>query len=232
MAQSRTSPLQNEPNRRPAAFFDFDKTLLDTESSRLGIRYMRERRLISLGFVFKVIVANFLYGRQWLTDEQITTILIKLYRHRKLADFRAGADDFYTSCLKPRLAPRVLERLHWHQNQNHLTVLVSGSLRYMLESVVADVGIDHLLCSDLEEGPDGLLTGKLNGPLCMGDQKRFQANQLSKAIGIDLGGSYAYGDHHSDLPLLKLVGFPHAVEPDPPLRRVAKENNWPILTFR
>ncbi len=32
------------------AFFDFDQTLLDTESSRLGFKYLWERRLISLGF--------------------------------------------------------------------------------------------------------------------------------------------------------------------------------------
>ena len=30
------------------AFFDFDETLLDSESSRLGIRYLWERRLVSL----------------------------------------------------------------------------------------------------------------------------------------------------------------------------------------
>ena len=35
------------------AFFDFDETLLDIESSRLGFRYLWERRLVSRGFILK-----------------------------------------------------------------------------------------------------------------------------------------------------------------------------------
>lgn len=215
-----------------AAFFDFDKTLLDTESSRLGIRFMRGQRVVSLGYILKAIAANFLYGHHWISDEQMAAILLKVYQRRKLADFRGGAEEFYTSCLKPRLAPRILERLHWHRSQGHVTVLVSGSVRYMLEPVVADLGIAHLLCSDLEEGPDGLLTGKTSGRLCMGDHKRRLVNQLIQEVDVDLGASYAYGDHHSDLPLLEMVGHPHAVEPTRPLKRVARNNEWPILTYR
>ena len=220
------------PDKPIAAFFDFDKTLLDIESSRLGIQYLRELGMVSIGFVLKVMVANFLYARHWLSDEQMASVLLKIYRGRRLADFRAGAADFYTSVLKPHLAPRILKRLRWHQSQNHLTVLVSGSLRYMLEPVAAANNIAHLLCSDLEEGPDGRLTGKLSGPLCMGDHKRYLVKHLSKEIGIDLNASYAYGDHHSDLPLLELVGFPHAVVPNSRLMRIARENNWPILAYR
>ena len=40
------------------AFFDFDETLLDTESSRLGIKYLWERRLVSRGFILKAFVAG------------------------------------------------------------------------------------------------------------------------------------------------------------------------------
>jgi phosphoserine phosphatase len=46
-------------------------------------------------------------------------------------------------------------------------VLISGSIRYLVEPVVADLGFHHLLCTDLEIGPDGLLTGKAKGPLCL-----------------------------------------------------------------
>lgn len=215
-----------------AAFFDFDKTLLDTESSRLGIRYMRKQGAVSLGYILRVMAANFFYGLHWISDEQMAAVLLKVYQRRKLADFRDGAEQFYSLCLKPHLAPRILECLLWHQSQAHVTVLVSGSVRYMLEPAVADLDMAHLLCSDLEEGPDGLLTGKISGQLCMGDHKRRLVDQLSREINIDLGASYAYGDHQSDLPLLEMVAYPHAVEPTRPLRRVARNKQWPILTYR
>ncbi len=52
-----------------AVIFDFDETLLDIESSRLGFRYLWERRLVSFGFILKVLTLNYFYKRHWLSDE-------------------------------------------------------------------------------------------------------------------------------------------------------------------
>src|SRR5690606_20656345 len=35
----------------------------------------------------------------------------------------------------------------------------------------------------------------------------------------------------SDLPLLEMVGHPVAVNPDATLRRIARERNWPVVSF-
>jgi len=111
-------------------------------------------------------------------------------------------------------------------------VLISGSVRYMLEQVARDIGLEYLLCTDLEVGTEGLLTGKANGPLCLDATKRKLAGDLAQRTGIDLTSSYAYGNHQADLPLLESVGFPCAVEPTEPLRNVANARNWPILSYR
>ena len=214
------------------AFFDFDQTLLDTESSRLGFKYLWERRLISLGFILKVMAANFFYKRHWMSDERIAAIMLKFYRQKRLEEFQQGAAAFYQEQLKPRLAPNILERVAQHHQKGHVLVLISGSIRYLLEPVVEDLGFDHLLCTDLEVGPDGLLTGKAKGPLCLDSTKRVLSEKLAEEAHIDLASSYAYGNHQSDLPLLELVGHPYAVEPTEPLKNVALKNEWPILKFR
>jgi len=214
------------------AFFDFDETLLDTESSRLGFKYLWDRRLVSLGFIVKVLVANFFYKRHWMSDDTIAAIMLKFYRQKQLAEFQQGAAAFYHEQLKPRLAPNILKRVAHHRQEDHLLVLISGSIRYLLEPVAEDLGFQHLLCTDLEIGPDGLLTGKAKGPLCLDSTKRLLALKLAKEANIDLASSYAYGNHQSDLPLLELVGYPHAVEPTEPLKNVALENGWPILKYR
>jgi len=219
-------------NRKIGAFFDFDETLLDTESSRLGIKYLWERRLVSKIFILKAFMAGFLYKRHWITDEQTAKILLKLYRSRRLDEFVEGSDTFYREILKPRLAPKILAKAIEHRDQGHTLVLISGSIRYMLEPVARDLGFEHLLCTDLEVGPDGLLTGKPNGPLCLDTTKRHLATELAQRTGIDLARSYAYGNHQADLPLLESVGFPHAVEPSKPLLKVAAARKWPILKYQ
>ena len=48
---------------------------------------------------------------------------------------------------------------------------------------------------------------------------------------IDLDDSYAYSDSVSDLPMLRVVGHPVAVNPDAALARLAREEGWEVLRF-
>ena len=48
---------------------------------------------------------------------------------------------------------------------------------------------------------------------------------------IDLSQSYAYSDSLSDLPMLRAVGHPVAVNPDPALAEVAGDEGWEMMRF-
>jgi HAD superfamily hydrolase (TIGR01490 family) len=220
------------PDRKIAAFFDFDKTLLAVESGRLGIQWLWDRRMVPLGYILKIQMANFFYQRHLLSDERMVRILLTFYKKRRFLDFQKGAQDFYREYLRPHLAPRILSRVHFHKNEGHQLVLISGSVRYLLEPVIEDLEFDYLLCTDLEIGPDGLMTGKPKGLVCVDQNKKKLTLKLAENIGLDLANSFAYGDHHSDLPLLETVGKPYVVEPTHILKKVARQRSWPILTFR
>jgi HAD superfamily phosphoserine phosphatase-like hydrolase len=142
------------------AFFDFDETLLQTASGRLGIQWLWDKRMVPLGYILKIQAANFFYQRGLLSDERMVRILLTFYKKKQLTDFEKGADNFYREYLKPHLAPRILSRVNFHKNEGHLLILISGSVRYMLEPVIKDLEFDQLLCTDLEVGQDGLMTGK------------------------------------------------------------------------
>jgi phosphoserine phosphatase len=47
-----------------------------------------------------------------------------------------------------------------------------------------------------------------------------------------LENSCFYSDSHNDLPLLKLVERPIAVNPDDKLRQVAQDSDWSIISLR
>ena len=220
------------PNRHVAAFFDFDETLLEVESGRLGIQWLRDRRLVPPGYILKILVANFFYQRRLLSDERMVKIMLTYYRRKRLADFQQGADDFYKAYLKPHLAPGVLSRVHYHKTEGHLLVLISGSVRYLLEPVVRDLEFDHLLCTDLEVDKNGLMTGNPAGLVCVDRHKKTLTLKLAQQLELDLDKSYAYGNHHSDLPLLETVGHPHVVEPNSILQKIARQRSWPVLGYR
>ncbi len=220
------------PNRHIAAFFDFDETLLEVESGRLGIQWLWDRRLVPIGYILKILVANFFYQRRLLSDERMVRIMLTFYRNKRLPDFLKGAENFYQTYLKPHLAPGILARVHFHKTEGHLLVLISGSVRYMLEPVVKDLGFDHLLCTDLEVGKNGLMTGRPGGLVCVDQNKKKLTLTLAQSLGLYLEKSYAYGNHYSDLALLETVGNPHVVEPTAELAKVAERRSWPVLRYR
>lgn len=224
---------------RTAAFFDFDKTLMDTETTMLMIRYIWKKRKIFLktrrvpfSFMIRALLANELYKRHLYADEKMAALLLEFFKGRSPAAFHATASDLYQTYLKGHLAPNLMARLSEHKQRHDLCVLVSAGVRYALEPVVQDLGFDHLLCTDLEIGHDGLYTGRSAGLICIDQHKQTMAMALAKAHDIDLTASSAYGNHQSDILLLEAVGHPVAVEPTEPLRRVAIERGWPILTYR
>ena len=57
------------------------------------------------------------------------------------------------------------------------------------------------------------------------------SQELAESENIDLSESYAYSDSESDLPMLRAVGHPVAVNPDRELERVAREEGWRIMRF-
>ena len=214
-----------------AAFFDFDETLVSVNSSKIGFKWLYEHKMLTKGFILKVIITQFLNRKNIISEKRMADIMINFYKNKKLTDFEAGANEFYYDFLKPHLAPKIMERLEFHKKNGHILVIVSGSIRYYLEPAAKDLGIQHLVCTDLEEDANGLLTGKAIGQVCIGNHKRELTLKLVDKLNIDLKNSYAYGDNQADIPLLKLVGNPFAVEPTPTLKKIAQKNNWPILNY-
>jgi phosphoserine phosphatase len=52
------------------------------------------------------------------------------------------------------------------------------------------------------------------------------------AEGLSLEESVAYADSSSDLPMLEVVGFPVAVNPEPRLASIARKRGWLVEDFR
>jgi HAD superfamily hydrolase (TIGR01490 family) len=214
------------------AFFDFDRTLLDENSPKLGIRYLWDMGQVSLPYVLKIVFANWFYQKDIISETMMARLLLSYYRGRDLTPFEQGAQGYYHEVIKPHLAPNIVSKVEAHRALGHVLVMISAGVRYLLKPVVQDLGFHHLICTDLKVGSNGLLTGTPDGFVCTGMNKKNAALTLCRELDLDLGNSYAYGDHHSDLFLLEMVGNPHAVEPTRTLRKEALKRGWPILTYR
>ena len=75
---------------------------------------------------------------------------------------------------------------------------------------------------------DGRYTGRLSTPPLVGEARAAWLRAHAATHGTDLKRSYVYADSHSDLPLLRAVGNPVAVNPDVALFRAATRRRWPV----
>ena len=83
----------------------------------------------------------------------------------------------------------------------------------------------------VSEVVDGYYTGRAGGPFTYREGKAQAIRELAEREGIDLAASWAYSDSESDLPMLRAVGHPVAVQPRQGPPRVAREEGWEILRF-
>jgi fatty acyl-CoA reductase len=138
-------------------------------------------------------------------------------------------DEEVHELLLRRASPAAIRRIREHKAAGHKTVLITGALGHFA-SPLAPL-FDHIVATELARR-DGRYTGYLQTPPLVGEARALWLRDYAVRAGADLKKSYAYADSHSDLPLLRAVGNPVAVNPDVSLFRVARKRRWPVEDWK
>jgi HAD superfamily hydrolase (TIGR01490 family) len=219
-----------EGARKGAAFFDLDKTLIEGSSAfhfarasyRAGL--MTRRRLASDGW------ANLKYRLQGSTDEssdELRQRVLNAIRGQRVVDLARLGPHVLAGVL-PLLYDEVLAEAYAHQDAGRPAYIVTAASQELAESLAGVLVFDGGI-GMRSEVRDGVYTGRADGPFTYREGKAQAIRELAAREGIDLDQSYAYSDSESDLPMMRAVGHPVAVNPDSELLRVAREEGWRVM---
>jgi len=227
--------LTREIHRGPAgpkvgAFFDLDQTLLAGFSAtaffrerllsgRMGPRELGESLLGALSFAL---------GRTGFSG--FVAAATAAYRGLAESVLEEIGEEVFEKHLVTSIYPESRAMVRAHQEMGHTVAIVSSATRYQAEPLARELGIGHVLCTELEV-ESGVFTGKVVHPTCYGEGKAHAAIGLARSNDVDLQQSYFYTDSHEDLPLLNVVGRPRPLNPDGRLAQIAKERQWPVRRF-
>jgi HAD superfamily hydrolase (TIGR01490 family) len=214
-----------------AAFFDLDKTLIPGSSLFLLARAMYDRDLFRARDIMKFgweHVRYRLFGERpegMSLSRQATLRFVKGRSREELMDW---GRDLAEERILPRVYRDVVSLIDGHRKHGHRTFLVTAAPAELAGIVAEALDITGAVATEAEVDEEGMYTGELVGAVVHGEDKAAAVAEVAEREGIDLGISAAYSDSANDLPLLEMVGFPHAVNPEHRLRREARSRAWPV----
>jgi len=219
--------------QRAAAFFDLDKTLMAGSSGMQFARVATRQGIVGRRQLASWAVEHLRYRLRGTTDERTAEVL------RVARETIAGVpvrtvermNPEVMAAILPRIYPQMLDEVHAHQDAGRATFIVSAAGNGVVEPLAEVLGMGGGIGTRYEVDGEGNFTGRFDGPFVYGPGKVEAMRAFAAEHDIDLDASYAYSDSLSDLPMLRAVGNPVVVNPDPPLAEIAKQEGWQTMRF-
>jgi HAD superfamily hydrolase (TIGR01490 family) len=230
--KTRSPGRPKAPEGPPAlAIFDVEGVVLDSTVAHF-YAWLRTRDMPELDkLIWTAGIAARVPG--WLKADRRSRLAFnrsfyRLYRDLPVRELRAQAQQALPDFIQPRIQNEAVRRIREHRRRGDRVILVTGALDFLVDPL-RHLG-DELIAARLVERT-GRFTGELAEPPLTADGRASLAARLAADHDVDLADCHAYGDSLADLPLLELVGHPHAINPDFRLSREARRRRWPIETW-
>jgi len=215
-----------------AAFYDVDRTLLAGFSAGAFMKDKMSTRDVGLSDMAGATLSALRFGTGQTSFpsflEDTSTNLVGSSEDELLEEGRR----IFEKHLVTDIYPEARALVEAHQARGHTVVIVSSATHFQIDALAEELGIEHVLCTELEFDDEGKFTGKVQRPAVWQEGKADVAQSFAWDHDIDMDESYFYTDSHDDVPLLDVVGHPRLVNPDEKLARIGARRGWPAYQFR
>jgi HAD superfamily hydrolase (TIGR01490 family) len=223
----------NHTNR--AAFFDLDRTLIPGSSLFLLARGLYERDMFRVRDLLRFGWGQLMFrlrGEQVKNMDKSRASSLDFVTGRSRSELIEWGRDIAEERILPRVYEDIVRVIDGHKERGDTTYLVTAAPIELAETISAALGMDGAAGTVAEVDDAGYYTGRLVGEPLHGPVKAKAVAQLAAERDLDLAECAAYSDSINDLPLLESVGYPHAVNPEGELRRIAMREGWPVHELR
>jgi HAD superfamily hydrolase (TIGR01490 family) len=217
------------------ALFDLDNTLLAGDSDFEWAQF-----LISKGVVDREVqeAKNIQFYEQYRAGtlniyEFLAFQLAPLARHSR-TELDAWHREYVERHIRPIMTVKARTLVLEHLAAGDLCAIVTATNSFVTAPIAREFGVAHLIATE-PESRDGRFTGRVAGTPCFREGKLVRLDEwlAGRARRLeDFTQSVFYSDSHNDLPLLRRVTRPVAVDPDEPLAAEAARRGWAVISLR
>jgi len=209
------------------AFFDFDGTLINGYSAALYFRQRLARRDVGAAELVGTLVEVFNMQQRGHDVTRLVDVGLGALRGMSVDELEEMGQQLFRSRISGQLFPDARRLVRAHLRAGHTVALASSATRFQAQAAAEDLGIAHLLVTEVEL-LDGLVTGRVDGPVLWGPGKADAVRSFAAERGVELAESYAYGNGGEDVLYLETVGRPRPLNADSTLTRAAAERGWVV----
>lgn len=218
------------------AFFDVDETVISIKSMFDFLKYyfVASARYKWFGRL-KFHCVNFWFKslmKLGISRKYINKAYYRQFKGKKASEVEALGREWFElhKISRSFFNAEVIDELKKHQLNKARVIFVSGSFSACVNPIADYFEVDDVLATNLEKNGE-FYTGNIILPQTIGKGKAKAVSLFLNRVGnFNLENSYAYGDHMSDLDMLKLVGNPVVVAGDESLEDYAKNSGWKIIS--
>ena len=133
--------------------------------------------------------------------------------------------------IEPAITKEATSLVQAHQDAGDTVLIITATNSFITEPIAKLLDVDDLLATE-PEMIDGRYTGRIKGTPCFQAGKQTRLQEWRKAQSEQYSHLTFYSDSHNDLPLLRAVDQPVAVDPDAELLMEATRCKWPVISLR
>jgi HAD superfamily hydrolase (TIGR01490 family) len=217
------------------ALFDLDNTLLAGDSDYQWGQFLMEEGLLERELHQ---AKNLQFYEDYKAGElDIYAFLefqLKPLSERKRAELDKLHERYMQRKILPMMTDKAKALVEKHKANGDVMLIITATNSFVTNPIAKAFGIDDLIGTTPEE-VDGEFTGRVTGTPSFQQGKVTRLHEWLAERGQSLSDfetTWFYSDSHNDLPLMKLVDKPVAVDPDPVLKAYADEQGWPVISLR
>lgn len=220
---------------RAAAFFDLDNTIMQGAAL-----FHFGRGLYKRHFFDKRELARFAWQQAYFRlagaenaghMADVRSSALSIVKGHRVSELMAIGEEIYDEYMAGRIWPGTRALAQAHLDAGQKVWLVTAAPVETATIIARRLGLTGAL-GTVAESVGGVYTGRLVGEPLHGPAKAEAVRALATAEELELDRCAAYSDSANDIPMLSLVGYPYAVNPDARLRDHARELGWRLRDYR
>ncbi|MFD7874180.1 HAD-IB family hydrolase [Streptomyces sp. NPDC059766] len=210
-----------------AAFFDLDGTIVEGYTVEAFYRERLRHGDIGPGELSHTALAALDMRWRGAPVDTLVATAFEALAGRTEDELGEFGERLFRQDIAGRIYPQARQLVDAHRRAGHRVVLATSATPFQADPFASDMCFDAVLCTRPKVRA-GTLTGDVDGEILWGPGKARAVVAYSGREGIRLDDSFAYGNAAEDVPMLKTVGHPRALNPEPGLVDTAHMHGWPI----